>query len=173
MLKLCYYALQLTEFGIFMQNKKRFSKIISNCDLGTPELIYKRAFYATKEPLDLCFEKGLITILQHQYGTRLRWLYTIRHGAPAISSNYPQEFLNSENYRNPEWIAKQQYAYRCIMKEVKKEGYMKIISDSCIYNIYPIFLLNPKSKMAQREFETFKYAMASLERILEETMKTH
>ena len=156
-----------------MQNKKHFNKFLSNCDIGTPELTYKRAFYATKEPLDLCFEKGLITLSQHQYGIKLRWLYTIRHGAPVISSNYPQEFFDSGIYRDPEWTAKQQTAYKYIIKELKKEGYMKIISDSCIYNIYPTFLLNPKSARALREFERFKYAMAKLENIFERSMKTH
>lgn len=55
-------------------------------DLGTPELIFKRAHGDTTEAIDLCLERGIITQAQHRAGLHLRWLYTLRYGAPNISA---------------------------------------------------------------------------------------
>lgn len=55
-------------------------------DLGTPELIFKRAHGDTSEAIDLCLERGIISQVQHRAGLHLRWLYTLRYGAPGISA---------------------------------------------------------------------------------------
>jgi hypothetical protein len=55
-------------------------------DMGTPELQRKRRAGLTQEAIDLCLEKGLITPSLHWCGLHLRWLYTLRYGAPGISS---------------------------------------------------------------------------------------
>ncbi len=55
-------------------------------DLGTPELIFKRAHSETSEAIDLCLERGLITPAQHRAGMHFRWLYTLRYGAPGVTA---------------------------------------------------------------------------------------
>ena len=57
-------------------------------DNGTPELQFKRALGVTREPIDLCLERNLITPDHHWCSLHLRWLYTLRYGAPAITTRY-------------------------------------------------------------------------------------
>lgn len=58
-------------------------------DLDTPELAQKRRTGETTETLDLCLERGIITHRQHWSGIHLRWLYTLRYGAPGIRAVDP------------------------------------------------------------------------------------
>lgn len=53
-------------------------------DPGTPELRLKHALGLTREPLDHCLEKRLITADQHRAGVHFRWLYTLRYGLPTV-----------------------------------------------------------------------------------------
>ena len=55
-------------------------------DKGTPELRRHRQQHATVEPLDRLLQQGLLTVPQHQCALRLRWLYTLRYGAPTLQS---------------------------------------------------------------------------------------
>lgn len=60
-------------------------------DYGTPELRAKRLVGLTDEPVDRCLQKGLITEAQHRSALHLRWLYTLRYGAPSLTSHYAQQ----------------------------------------------------------------------------------
>lgn len=72
----------------FTTQRGRPRKPVLHADLGTPELRLKHALRLTAEPIDLCFEKGLITQDHHWCGLHLRWLYTLRYGAPSLSTYY-------------------------------------------------------------------------------------
>lgn len=149
----------------FMKNNKRFSKLLRDCDLGTQELVFKRGLNITKEPLDLCFEKGLITLSQHQYGIRLRWLYSLRFGAIGISSNFPKDLLSQSQSRDADWLSSKQHEYKTITEKLKSQNVQKIISDICIHNIWPTFLTRPSSIKSRREFENFQQAIEKMEKI--------
>jgi hypothetical protein len=56
-------------------------------DLGTEQLRAKRQYGITMEPLDYLHQRGLLTDRQHKTGLWLRWLYTLRHGAPTLQSS--------------------------------------------------------------------------------------
>lgn len=152
---------------------RRARKLMIYSDLGTPELVYKRAFYVTKEPLDLCYEKGLISLDQHKCGIRLRWLYTIRYGVPTVASNFPQEFLRSGRTRDPEWVAHQQEIYKFINEELYRCNALDTVMDTCVYNIFASFLLNPLLEKSQQEFTIFTYAMGKLEDLFEISERIH
>ena len=65
-------------------------------DLGTQELIKKRAYQITSEAIDLCLHKGLITTEQHWCALHLRWLYTLRYGVPSVKAIDPTHFGGKE-----------------------------------------------------------------------------
>lgn len=59
-----------------------------HADTGTPELRAKRSIGITTEPIDLCLTRNLISPAQHWCGLHWRWLYTLRYGAPTLTSRY-------------------------------------------------------------------------------------
>ncbi len=148
-----------------MKNNKKFKKLLQKCDLGTQELTLKRALNATKEPLDLFFEKGLITLDQHQYGIRLRWLYSLRFGAIGISSNFPKDLLHQSQLRDIDWLSTKQREYKKIIEELESQNAKKIILDICIHNLWPEFIFKPSTLRSRNEFTEFKKAIEQLEEI--------
>jgi hypothetical protein len=58
-------------------------------DTGTPELVMKRLRSETTEMLDMMLERSIIDVEQHWCGTHLRWLYTLRFGAPGVRAIDP------------------------------------------------------------------------------------
>ena len=73
----------------FPRRRGRPKSVHHGIDRGTPELAQKRLRGETTETLDLCLERGLITPQQHWCGIHLRWLYTLRYGAPGVRSIDP------------------------------------------------------------------------------------
>lgn len=113
-------------------------------DLGTPELCYKRAHGLTHEPIDRVLHHGLMTTSQHWCGLHLRWLYTLRYGAPVVTTRYTDamgSFGPSEE--DPQWRSMREQEYRdatSLLKTVKRyEPVMRL----CVFNETPAFL-NPQ-----------------------------
>ncbi len=155
-----------------MRNLKKNFKYIKNYDKQNSDLHFK--IKAThQEALDICLEKNLIPLIQHQYGLKLRWLHTIKHGLPNISSNFPIKYEPSSNPKDPKWIANQQEAYREITNHLKLNNSIKVVSDICIYNIYPSFITNPRAPRSAKEFNEFKLGMTFLEEISEKIFRDH
>lgn len=92
-------------------------------DFGTPELRFKHAHGITAEPIDLCLQRELITDDQHWCSLHLRWLHTLRYGAPQLTTRYPQHAIVKSTQDDPAWreMREQEYgeavtmlrAYRC------------------------------------------------------------
>ena len=146
-----------------MKKQTRFSQTLKNCDLSTQELISKRRINVTKEPLDLCFEKGLITLEQHQYGIRFRWLYSLRFGAIGTSSNFPSIFSHRSQQYDIDWLSRKQQEYRFIMDYLKTKSTQKIVHDVCIHGIWPSFLIKPFSLKGRKDYSDFSNALDRLE----------
>jgi hypothetical protein len=128
----------------FSRRRGRPKKIITDAkDKGTIELQSKREYNVTTEPLDLCFSKGLINIEQHNAGVRLRWLHTLKLGAPSVSAYAIGELGGRVcKYEDSVWLANRQEDYNSILKELSKGGSRKIVVDVCIYGIMPKFLFS-------------------------------
>lgn len=86
-------------------------------DLGTKELQKKREQNVTIEPLDLFLQKSLITENQHWAGMHLRWLFTIKMGAPNISASRVDLFEGRDlRQREEAWQVQRQAEYDTAVK---------------------------------------------------------
>lgn len=112
-------------------------------DNGTPELQAKRTLGLTIEAIDLCLERRLISREQHWAGLHYRWLYTVRYGAPSLSSHWWQ--LSGEGHAgtrtdNGNWRAAREQEYgearNLLMHHKTYEPVMQI----AVYNDMPCFL---------------------------------
>ena len=110
-------------------------------DHGTPELQFKRALGITREPIDLCLEHGVITPQHHWCGLHLRWLYTLRYGAPVTTTRYVDRQdgpANSEE--NPEWRALREREYHAAVALLQRLKRYEPVMRLCIFNEAPAFL---------------------------------
>lgn len=114
-------------------------------DLGTIELQNKRKTGLTSEPLDLCLARGLITEVQHSAGLRLRWLYTLRLGAPNISAYSPEKGGKLCKYEDSGWLARKQLEYKKMLAALDKTGARRIVANVCIMGHMPLFLISTHS----------------------------
>lgn len=110
-------------------------------DSGTPELQLKKAFGVTEEPLDLCLQRGIITPGQHRAGMHLRWLHTLRYGAPVITTRYetilPQ---NTTNTHDETWQCFREMDFHEAVNLLKQAHLYEPILRLCVYHIPPSFL---------------------------------
>lgn len=112
-------------------------------DPGTPELRLKHALGATAEPIDLCLSKSLITVGQHRAALHLRWLYTIRYGAPVITTRYgDRELMGTTPEDDPLWRSSREAEYHAATALLKQHRRYETVMRIAIYNEQPAFL-NP------------------------------
>jgi hypothetical protein len=117
-------------------------------DLGTPELIMKRVQGQTAEILDLCLERGLITAQQHWCGVHLRWLYTLRHGAPSLRALDPNHLGgHSPKCDDPDWRLNREQEYREAMQALALSGQVPLVMNVCVYNERPLFLTASRGRL--------------------------
>jgi hypothetical protein len=110
-------------------------------DSGTPELQQKRAAGLTSEPIDLCLERRIITPTQHWCGLHLRWLFTLRYGAPAVSSSW-RTLHESYHIRpdDPEWRAAREQEFAEAAQLLRRKGCYRAVTGLVIFNERPRFL---------------------------------
>lgn len=110
-------------------------------DTGTPELVMKRLLGETAETLDLCLERGIITPQQHWCGIHLRWLYTLRHGAPGVRAVDPTHLGGIEiKLDDPEWRISREKEYHDAVQKLNDRGLAALMMNLCIHNERPKFL---------------------------------
>lgn len=138
-------------------------------DHGTAELIMKRLSGETIEALDLCHERELINRNQHWCGVHLRWLYTLRFGAPGIKSIDPSHTGGRDNkLHDHEWLSAREEEYQTALIHLSKGGYAAMVMNICIFNERPVFLRKPASPNTSRKsFEMLQQFRSGLD-ILED-----
>lgn len=110
-------------------------------DTGTPELAYKRRSGETSETLDLCLERGIITQRQHWSGIHLRWLYTLRYGAPGVKAIDPTHVKGIDLHMDdPMWRIEREKEYHEAIGKITLSGHALMLMNICIYNERPRFL---------------------------------
>ncbi len=110
-------------------------------DSGTPELQFKRALGVTSEPIDQCLERGIITPDQHWCGLHLRWLYTLRYGAPVITTRYSDDpLLAPVVQETPEWRIEREREYQDAVRILQHAGFYECMMRLCVFNEIPVFL---------------------------------
>ncbi|NBO18714.1 MAG: hypothetical protein EBV03_05685 [Proteobacteria bacterium] len=117
---------------------------VRGTDYGTPELVLKRKLGQTSESLDLCLERGLITPQQHWCGIHLRWLYTLRHGAPSLRALNPAHLGGAlPRSDDPHWRTEREQEYRDAVQALSMGGNVALVVNLCVYNERPKFLETP------------------------------
>lgn len=121
-------------------------------DLGTPELRLKHALKITAEPIDICLEKQLITSAQHWCGLHLRWLYTVRYGAPALSTYYGDRDTRPIPYAedDPEWRQRREEEFAIAAQLLRRARRYDYVARIIIYNERPVFLSSAILNKAKR-----------------------
>jgi hypothetical protein len=110
-------------------------------DLGTPELRSKRAAGLTLEPLDRCHARGILSDAQHWCGLHLRWLHTLRYGAPMLSTHYLQEHERSARAEDdPTWRREREAEYHAALGALRAIGREHEVLGLAVYHELPSFL---------------------------------
>lgn len=114
-------------------------------DFGTPELQCKRTRGETCETLDWCLERGIISREQHWCGIHLRWLYTLRYGAPGVRAVDFNRVDGSDIAGDDvEWRIAREAEYHSAIGLITERGYVRLLMNVCIHNDRPDFLNEPK-----------------------------
>jgi hypothetical protein len=125
---------------------------LDNNDHGTPELQFKRALGITAEPIDMCRERKLITSDQHWCSLHLRWLYTLRYGAPVITTRYADKDAQCgiQEDKN-EWRSLREREYHRAIAELKRHARYEPVMRICVFNELPSFLHRPLIERGLRD----------------------
>lgn len=112
-------------------------------DLGTPELIMKRAAGLTEESLDHCHRRGIITDEQHWCGIHLRWLYTLRYGAPSVQAiDWLSISCAPTLTDDPDWRVAREQEYHEAILQLQQERLDKLMLDIIVFN-HPVVQMHP------------------------------
>jgi hypothetical protein len=125
-----------------------------NTDLGTPELILKRAHHLTSEPIDLCLKREIISPPQHRAALHLRWLHTLRFGAPSLTTRSitPLESLHSSTQtQDPVWRATCEQEYQAAIQLLAEIRAKQLILPCVLYNEWPAFLRPENAHRAMQQ----------------------
>lgn len=110
-----------------------------NKDFGTPELQIKRQSRLTSEIIDLYLEKGIITQQQHWCGIHMRWLHTIRFGAPSVKALDTTHNGGAEIYEDDaDWLAAREEEHAQAYEALKQAEADQVIIEACVYNNDPL-----------------------------------
>lgn len=110
-------------------------------DMGTQELQFKRAYGVTEEAIDLCLQKKIISEEQHWCGLHLRWLYTLRYGAPSVSSTLrPLYDTPTTQPDDPVWRSAREAEFAEAVTMLRAHARYIPVAALAIFNERPAFL---------------------------------
>lgn len=110
-------------------------------DRGTPELQQKRALGITVEPVDICLERNLISADQHWCSLHLRWLYTLRYGAPVVTTRYADKASqHSLPPPSADWRAEREQEYTTAIALLQRAKRYEPVMRLSVFNERPAFL---------------------------------
>jgi hypothetical protein len=105
----------------------------------------KKLLGETAETLDLLLERSIITPEQHWCGIHLRWLYTLRYGAPVIRTIDPTHIGGHDvKPEDPQWRAARELEYHEAVRNLTSGGYVALLLKLCVHNERPRFLNQTK-----------------------------
>ena len=146
-------------------------------DLGTPELQQKRLMRFTDDPLDLCFERNIMTENQYNLSLRLRALFYSIFGHLKLKAYDPENLSGASVFfiEDEKEIRRKKIEYDLIMKSLSAMSFDKMIYKVCITGEKPSFLMTyvmnlsdtSRMKKAILELDLFKNAISALEKVME------
>ena len=117
-----------------MWRKRGRPRLSQNSPAKFSNLPAKEKIIVTSEPLDIYFKDKIISEDEHQSGMRLRWLYTLRYGAPTLQTKLIQQQGFESKYNDEKWLVNKQQQYRFILGELQKSKVAKIVLGVCVFN---------------------------------------
>lgn len=141
----------------------------AGADLGTPELSMKRTLGVTDETIDLCLARTLIDHDQHWCGVHLRWLYTLRYGAPGVRAVDPTHLGGILRLTDdPDWRREREKEYHDAVQLLDRARLLQVALNACVYNTRPAFLaLPPKGKLTATYLAKREHELARLQDALD------
>lgn len=125
----------------FTTQRGRPRKPAAAPDRGTPELQQKRQYNLTQEPIDRCLSHGLISPEEHRAALHLRWLHTLRHGAPKLTVDYADAVASCAIPPTQEsWRSAREAEYRHALQLLRHEQAERLVVGISIYHEEPSFL---------------------------------
>jgi hypothetical protein len=125
-------------------------------DAGTKELQIKRQQGITLEPVDWCWQRGLIDEEQHQCARKFAWLYRLRHGKPWVTaidmSGLAGRGLNDDEML---WDAKKEQIYLRAVAALQREHKLTLLLNICVFALPPRYVHGERSVTALQEIESF------------------
>ena len=132
-------------------------------DLGTPETRLKHALRFTAEPIDLCLEREIISREHHWCGLHLRWLYTLRYGAPNLTSAYAtmRDGAYEAKLEDEAWRAMREREYHEAAQLLKARRRYECVMRLAVFNERPAFL-NPAMQARSSQQPALAHALEQL-----------
>ncbi len=127
----------------FSTKRGRPRQPTTTSDFGTPELQWKQVHGLTAEPIDLCLARNLISDEQHRGGLHLRWLHTLRYGAPRITTCYTLPDESAMAMDDPAWRSLREREYAEAIALLRAHRRHDPVIRLTVYNEMPHFL-NPE-----------------------------
>jgi hypothetical protein len=122
-------------------------------DTGTPELLLKKLQGQTRESLDACLERKLISSYQHWCGMHLRWLHTLRHGAPGVRAlDLSTPKYTPSQYQDSQWRQEREQEYQDAVLLLQQRGLRHCVLAICVFN-EPALFLKQHNDAARRELQ--------------------
>lgn len=109
-------------------------------DKGTPELRQKHRRGLTQEPIDHCLSQQLIDTHQHRAALHLRWLHTVRYGAPVLTTLYQDRIRTSAEAFPETWRASREEEYRNALVMLRHWHASDIVLRVAVYHEIPAFM---------------------------------
>ncbi|MFO0389870.1 MAG: hypothetical protein ACK502_09180 [Alphaproteobacteria bacterium] len=139
-------------------------------DSGTAELVMKRLSGETTEALDLCLKRELISKKQHWCGVHLRWLYTLRFGAPGVRAIDTAHLGGTElKLHDNIWLSAREEEYQTALAHLSRSGNTSLVMNICIFNERPVFLKKPASLLTSKNsaatLKQFRDGLGILEKL--------
>lgn len=116
----------------------------AGADRGTDELRRKHAAGLTAEPIDACLARGIITNQHHRSGLHLRWLYTLRYGAPSLTSRYlAQQGQRASPVECEAWRQEREREFHTACSLLHTHRRYEPVMRLAVFNEWPAFM-NPQ-----------------------------
>ena len=123
----------------FRNKRGRPKTMLPQKDVGTPELVEKRAAGITMEAIDLYLAKNWLSAKQHRAALHLRWLYTLRFGCPTLQAcRLVEDYTSANSSRNEDgWDDDRANDYRQAISHLEELGCLDSVIRVAIFNDIP------------------------------------
>lgn len=132
----------------------------------------KRSFNSS-DPLDYCYEKGLISYEEHKAGIEFRKLHITKFGIKTITSNFPLQGYRCGKTLSDSEIMYRHSKYEKICRHLRKQKLLRVMLDICVYTVTPAFISAPGTFRATHEFENFSSGIGELKSVIKKLSEGH